>query len=798
MATTHQREDPDRRLLAQYAISRSLAEAETVEVALARVLAELGNLGWQFGVFWLLDSPRKFLRVVATWSADASTAEFEVATRALTFARGRGLPGRVWETCQPVWLTDVLDSEHFQRQELARRHGLRSAFAFPVLSFDPKLLEDAARADRTPTVVGVIELLGSQAEPPDEQLLQSAAGLGFQIGAFLDRHRAIDAGRADRIRNASVVEVALDCIVMMDHEGRIVEWNPAAERTFGHPRAQVLGRQMAEVIIPPHLREAHYRGFARYLQTGDAHVLGRRIEVEGMRAGGDLFPCELAITRVPSPGPPLFTAYLRDLTERRRLESAQQLLLRATSVLLSSLDYEQTLRNLSDVVVPAFADWYAVDIVDPDQTIRRLETRHRDSAKMELARELASRYANRPESAYGAPAVIRTAKSQLVPEVTDEMLASAAQDNEHLRLLRALGLRSFSVVPLRSREGTLGAITFVTAESGRRYDERDLAVAEELGARAAQAIENARLFADVEESRELLEQQATELETQAAELEGAATELEASNAELRAANEELAQRTQEAERARADAEGARREADEANRAKGDFLAAMSHELRTPLNAIMGYAELLEVGVHGPINDEQRADLARIVRSSQHLLGLINDILNFAKVERGRLRFHIESVALEDVLTAVEDFVGPQARAKNLEYHLTIDCPGVRVCADREKLLQIFVNLMSNAVRFTGEGGRIDVSCSAHGNNVRIEVRDTGIGMPADKLEAIFEPFVQIDRGYPGQRQGTGLGLAISRELARSMGGDLSVTSEVGKGSAFTLHVPRDLTGSSGT
>jgi len=151
-----------------------------------------------------------------------------------------------------------------------------------------------------------------------------------------------------------------------------------------------------------------------------------------------------------------------------------------------------------------------------------------------------------------------------------------------------------------------------------------------------------------------------------------------------------------------------------------------------------------------------------------------------------------------VLTAVEDFVGPQARAKNLEYHLTIDCPGVRVCADREKLLQIFVNLMSNAVRFTGEGGRIDVSCSAHGNNVRIEVRDTGIGMPADKLEAIFEPFVQIDRGYPGQRQGTGLGLAISRELARSMGGDLSVTSEVGKGSAFTLHVPRDLTGSSGT
>jgi PAS domain S-box-containing protein len=620
-------------------------------------------------------------------------------------------------------------------------------------------------------------------------MLNAATSVGFQLGVFLESRRAHEAERSQRIRNAAVVDIALDCVITIDHDGLILEWNPAAERTFGRPRSAVLGRQLAETIIPPKYREDHYRGFARYRQTGEAHILGKRVEVEAMRADGSVFPVELAITRVPVAGSPVFTAYLRDLTERRRLEATQQLLLRASNVLLAYLDSDGMLCNLSNVVVPAFADWYTVDVVEPDRSIRRIETKHRDPSKLQAAHALAARYANRPESEFGARAVIRTGRSQLVRDVTDELIADIAQDAQHLRLLRSLGLRSFMVVPLRARDAILGAMTFVTAESGRRFDEHDLEVAEELASRAAQAIDNARLFADVEDGRRLLEDQATELEAQAAELESAAAELEHTNNDLRAANEDLAERTNEAERARVDAEAARQEADEANRAKSEFLAAMSHELRTPLNAIIGYAQLLDVGIHGPVTAEQQADLGRIQRSAQHLLGLITDILNYAKVESGRIEYDITSTRVDQSLAEVEELVAPLAAAKHLTYRLRTACPGAFVCADAEKLRQILVNLLSNAIRYTPEGGSVDVRCSAKENEVCIDVIDTGVGIPADKLDAIFEPFVQVDR-YAGQRQGTGLGLAISRDLARGMRGDLTVQSEVGRGSIFTVRLPK--------
>ena len=203
-------------------------------------------------------------------------------------------------------------------------------------------------------------------------------------------------------------------------------------------------------------------------------------------------------------------------------------------------------------------------------------------------------------------------------------------------------------------------------------------------------------------TRRLLEEQATELESQAAELESVAAELERSNNHLRAANEDLAERTKEAEQARLDAETARHEADEANRAKSEFLAAMSHELRTPLNAIIGYAQLLDVGIHGPVTAEQQADLGRIQRSSQHLLGLINDILNYAKVESGRIQYDITSTPVDQSLAEVEELVAPLAAAKHIGYRLRTACPGACVCADAEKLRQVLVNLLSNAIRYTPE------------------------------------------------------------------------------------------------
>jgi signal transduction histidine kinase len=249
-------------------------------------------------------------------------------------------------------------------------------------------------------------------------------------------------------------------------------------------------------------------------------------------------------------------------------------------------------------------------------------------------------------------------------------------------------------------------------------------------------------------------------------------------------------------RARREVERARAAAEEANRAKSEFLANMSHELRTPLNAIGGFAELLELELHGPVTDAQREALGRIRRSQQHLLGLITQILDYARIEAGRAAFHPSDVPAAEAVEAVRELIEPLARAKRLALavHAAAADQGLVARADRDRLAQVLLNLLSNAVKFTGEGGRIDVSWGAaeHAGApaVAITVRDTGLGIPADRLAAVFEPFVQVATGRTRSSEGTGLGLAISRDLARGMGGDLTAESTPGVGSTFTIVVPR--------
>jgi signal transduction histidine kinase len=247
--------------------------------------------------------------------------------------------------------------------------------------------------------------------------------------------------------------------------------------------------------------------------------------------------------------------------------------------------------------------------------------------------------------------------------------------------------------------------------------------------------------------------------------------------------------TAEHARLRAEAEVARDAAEAANRAKSEFLAAMSHELRTPLNAIAGYAELLEIGVHGPLNEQQREDIHRIQRSQKHLLSLINDVLNFAKVEAGKVQFHPRVVHVGTLLDAVETMILPQVQARGLHFECSSADRDLGVFCDPEKAEQILLNLLSNAAKFTAAGGRISVYVDRDRDLARIVVRDTGVGIPPDKLDAIFEPFVQVERNHTRTVEGAGLGLAISRDLARAMDGDLTVESDVGVGSAFTLTLP---------
>ena len=305
------------------------------------------------------------------------------------------------------------------------------------------------------------------------------------------------------------------------------------------------------------------------------------------------------------------------------------------------------------------------------------------------------------------------------------------------------------ITPAWAPDGSLTGFAKVTRDLSER--------------RAAQekALNDARTLAAEEAHRETAEQTA-------AELRGLAGQLRAQTAEL--------------ERRRAEAENA-------NRAKSEFLAAMSHELRTPLNAIGGYAELMDLGLGGPVTDVQHDQLQRIQRSQQHLLGIINDLLNYSRLEAGQVNYEIGPVVLVDVVDSVRSMIVPQANARQLELDL-VDCPSSIVAlGDRTKIEQILLNLFSNAIKFTLPGGRIALACGVADERVWVSVRDTGIGIPASHQEAIFAPFVQVGRGLASPKEGTGLGLSISRELARAMNGDLTVESREGVGSAFTLWLP---------
>jgi PAS domain S-box-containing protein len=250
---------------------------------------------------------------------------------------------------------------------------------------------------------------------------------------------------------------------------------------------------------------------------------------------------------------------------------------------------------------------------------------------------------------------------------------------------------------------------------------------------------------------------------------------------------DLTERKQAAER---ELESARRVAvsEEANRSKASFLAAMSHELRTPLNAIAGYTDLLLLGVGGGMSEQHRDYLQRIRSSQQHLLSIINDILNYSRIEAGQLKYDIEQVSLCAVIDRVVPMVEPQAQLRNLQLERWHG-PDVITLADRAKVEQILLNLLSNAVKFTPAGGRIDIECGSRGDQVFMSVRDTGVGIPAENLGSIFEPFVQVGRSLTSPHEGTGLGLAISSDLAKGMGGTLEVSSTIGEGSTFTLALP---------
>jgi signal transduction histidine kinase len=310
----------------------------------------------------------------------------------------------------------------------------------------------------------------------------------------------------------------------------------------------------------------------------------------------------------------------------------------------------------------------------------------------------------------------------------------AAHGEENLRILREIGFGSLLVVPLIVRARVQGAITFVSRQGDSPFTSDEIALAVDLAARCALALDNARLYREADALR------------LAAEL--------------------------------------------ANKSKSEFLGSMSHELRTPLNAIGGFAELMDLGIQGPVTEEQHVALARIKANQEHLLTLITEILNFVRIESGRMEYRNAAVSVPQALSDVGEMLSGAISDRGLKLEGPRGDAAAVAWADADRVRQILVNLVMNAVKYTPlNGGTITLSCEVVGDTVLAHVADTGPGIDSRKLEPIFEPFVQLTSDLTDRRGGVGLGLAISRDLARAMAGDLIVESTVGVGSRFTLSLP---------
>jgi signal transduction histidine kinase len=424
--------------------------------------------------------------------------------------------------------------------------------------------------------------------------------------------------------------------------------------------------------------------------------------------------------------------------------------------LAASLDFETTLATGAGLALPQFGTWCIVDVVEADDTIRRVAVIHPDPAKQRLARSFYQAHPPGRDDPIGAPRVIRTHASEFVIAY-DDVLEGIAQA-EHRALLRELGACSFLMVPMSARGRTLGAITFVSGDR-RQYDDDDLLLAEDLGRRCAMALDNARLYAASQEALRAAE----------------------------AAREAATFTALRAEELLGEANLARHEAEEADCAKSAFLGTISHEFRTPLTAIQGFTDLLAEEVSGPLNDGQRNDLARIRAASDHLLTLIDEILTFSRQQAAHSELRLREVDLAALVREAAGLAAPLAAAKGLGFTLRIPEGPLPFRTEAGKIRLILLNLAANAVKFT-DAGEVRLELEAAGDSVLLRVGDTGMGIAPEHAEQVFSAFWQVDQS-PGRLGGTGLGLAVTRQLARLVGGEVTLESEPGRGSVFIVRLP---------
>ncbi|MBI4756341.1 MAG: PAS domain S-box protein [Betaproteobacteria bacterium] len=639
-----------------------------------------------------------------------------------------------------------------------------------------------------------------------EEIDQLAAALNWTSIRLFDQHHALVESEA---RKAAMFQAALDSIITVDASGCVLEFNPAAEATFGYRRDETIGQPLVELIIPPSLREAHRAGFARCLDTGGGNVLGRRIEVTGMRRGGEEFPVEVAVIQLDIEGRRIFTAYLRDISETRRAREA---------LAASEQRHRSVVENLSEVVFQTDAEgrwtylnpaWteatsYRIDeclgrpamefLFQEDRRafndhIQALATERSHAVQTEVrfvAKDGQQRWAQvfvRPlmdgsgqvAGFAGSCADIterRRAEEQLrdqlrfvqdLVEVIPNPLYMKDTQGRYVGFNKAW--ESFFHI---SRQDWLGKTAFdvLPADQAHWHRERDQAL---LAGGGVQMLE-VRITDGLGEDHEVMLNKAalSRADGSIAGIIGVVTDI----SERKRAEDELLR--------------AKDAAEAANRAKSDFLANMSHEIRTPMNAIIGMTDL---AMDTELSGEQREYLSLVKSSADVLLTIINEILDFSKIEAVQLEFEDIPFSLRDSVSMAAKTLAQRAADKGLklDWHVAPEIADP-LRGDPHRLRQVLMNLLGNAVKFT-ERGKIAVTVVARSGTpgtaeLEFAISDTGIGISPAKQHLIFDAFSQADTSTTRRYGGTGLGLAICTRLVARMGGRMWVESQPGKGSTF--------------